>query len=148
MRFVRHLAGETRGAVVIETAFAVPILAILMLGAFDVSKMVARQMELQEVAAEISAGSMAKVPDDAQLLLLKQMAQTSGRLQAGQVTLVRKIKCGIDTTQYADGYTCPVGAEKSTLIAITLTTNYTPVWTSFGVGRPATLTVKRSVQVL
>lgn len=150
MREVRHirlLVHDTCGAILIETAFAAPVLALIMLGVFDVSRLVARQMELQEVAAEIAAASMARAPDDNSIIMLGRMAQASGDLEAEQVTLTRQIKCGVEDTLYDGDHECGEDIEKSTMISIGLRDAYVPMWTNFGVGGPVTLNVQRSVQV-
>lgn len=144
---MRMLCRDTRGAILIETAFAAPVLAIIMLGAFDVSHLVARQMELQEVAAEIAAASMAKAPDDNAIVMLERMAQASGDLEAEQVTLTRQVKCGVEPTLHDGDYECGEDIEKSTMISISLSDTYAPMWTNFGIGEPVTLNVQRSVQV-
>lgn len=147
MHFLNRLCREARGSVVVETAIALPLLAILMLGALDVSRMVARQVDLQEVAAEIAAASMAKEPGDAGLIALAHLARASGQLSEDQVVLERKIKCGTEQTLQSDGYDCDEDVEKSTFVTISLNDSYVPLWTSFGIGGPVELGVFRSVQV-
>jgi hypothetical protein len=147
MRDLLHLRSDTHASVLIETAFALPLLVILMLGAFDVSRMVARQTELQEVAAEVAAASMAREPNDATMIALARMAQISGGLSDDQVKLDRKVKCGISPELHDKDHACDKDVESSTFVMLTLSDTYEPAWTSFGIGEPVELSVDRSVQV-
>ena len=65
MRGFRTLLRDARGSMAIETAIVAPVLAMLSVGGFEVSAMVARQTELQSAASEAEGIALAASPDDA-----------------------------------------------------------------------------------
>ena len=74
--FGRSFRRNQRGAVIIETAFVAPVLALLGLGAFQVSQAVARQHELQAGADDAAAMALAGWNDDtAQVTALKSRSE-------------------------------------------------------------------------
>ena len=63
--FFRHLKRDQQGTMVIETAIVAPVLVLMALGAFQVSQLVARQLELESAATEAAAIALAAPPEDA-----------------------------------------------------------------------------------
>ena len=61
---LRTLFRDTRGSMAIETAFIVPVLAVMSIGGFEVSGMVSRQSELQSAVAEAAQIAIASTPDE------------------------------------------------------------------------------------
>ena len=146
--FLRRLRRDQRGAIAIETAVVAPVLALMSVGAFQVSAMVARQSELQSAAAEAEAIALASPPDTvAERNTLKQIIMASARLDADQVTLVEKFRCNSAANLVDSSGTCATGDEISTFVQITITDTYTPQWTHFGVGEPLDYNLVRTVQV-
>lgn len=144
MNFIR----DEGGAVLIETAFIAPVLLIMSIGAFDVSKGVARQTELQEVAAEFAAIAMAReTVGQAELEQMKDIAIASARIDEDAIDIAENVKCGTEAELYASNYECPGDAEQSRILTISIEDTYNPTWTSFGVGGPIELSVVRSVQI-
>lgn len=147
--FLSDLRRQTRGSVVIETAIIAPMLILLALGSFDVSKLVARQSELQTAAAEALAIVQAAVPQDAddrdEIADVLRASLNPGNSNPNVTVQVDEIyRC-------ADGpfvtvNNCGTGVQVSNYIKITLTDTYTPNWTSFGVGSPINYRVVRMVQ--
>ena len=58
-KLLNRLRRDSRGAVIIETAIAAPVLALMGLGAFQVSQAVARQHELQTGADDAASMALA-----------------------------------------------------------------------------------------
>ncbi len=140
------LRDET-GAVVIETAFVVPILALMALGAFDVSGMVSRQVELQTSLAEASEIALSAPPEnDVARETLKEIIKTSTGLGDGQVTIAPKYRCGTEATMVDNPNNCTTDYYAS-FVQITLTDTYLPTWTNWGVGGPLDYNVQRTIQV-
>ena len=135
-----------RGAVVIEAAFVAPVLALLGLGAFQVSQAVARQHELQTGADDAAAMALAGWKDDAaQVTALKSVLKTTLKLTDAQVAITHKYRCGV-TAAYVDVKTaCANGTMVASYLRIALTDTYTPAWTSFGIGSPLNYNVTRTV---
>jgi Flp pilus assembly protein TadG len=145
---LRLLWRDARGSAVIETAFVCPLLAIMALGAFDVSRMVARQTELQDIAAEVSQMSMAKVPESIEdLEQLQSIAMAASGLSEDDVTIELAYRCNNDTTLQAASSSCESGDEVSTLITIEMEDSYIPQWTEFGIGSAVDLEISRTSQI-
>ena len=145
--FVRDLRRDTRGAAIIETAFTAPILAIMALGAYDVSMAVSRQTELQNAASEAVEIAIASPPDtSAKQDTLKSIVMTTTGLPTDKVVLTMKYRCGVSTTLTTNA-TCDTGVKMSTYVELAITDTYTPMWTSWGVGRPVTYNVTRRAMI-
>jgi len=144
---LRLFLADSRASVLIETALIAPIMLIMSLGAFDLSRLVARQTELQEVAAEVSAIAMASTPDGESLAALKTIAVTSANVTSQNVTLAQYYRCDSDTTLQTSSSACGEEDEVSSLIQLRIQSTYTPIWVSFGVGGPVNLDVSRMVQI-
>lgn len=145
---IREIAREERGAVLIETAFIVPILAVLTLGGFEASMIVSRHLELQSAAAEASAIMLARVPDEqSERDTLKQVIERSTGLAADKITLSVRYRCNTDTSTVTAASSCPADAVISEYIELRIQDTYTPVWTGFGFGDPIDYDLTRRVQI-
>ena len=146
IRALRSFRRNQRGAVVIETAFAAPVLALLGLGAFQVSQAVARQHELQSGADDAASMALAGWKDSsAQKTALKSVLKATLNLTDDKVTITNKYRCGT-TTVYVDVKTaCANGTIVATYLRIVLTDTYTPTWAKFGFGSPLNYNVTRTV---
>ena len=135
-----------RGAVLVEAAFVAPILVLLGLGAFQVSKAVARQHELQTGADDAASMALAGWKDEsAQVDALKSVLKSTLVLGDSQVTITHKYRCGV-TASYVDAKTsCASTDIVTTYLRIALTDTYTPTWAKFGFGSPLNLVVTRTV---
>lgn len=144
---LRRLARESRGTMAIETAIVAPILLVMSLGAFEGSRMVARQSELQSAAAEAAAIIMAKSPTtQAQIDTIEDVIEASSGLADAKVTLGLRYRCGTDADYVDDGTTC--GADDvSTFIRIQMDDTYVPQFSGFGLGDSFDYHVERMVQV-
>lgn len=142
------LKRDERGAVLIETAIIAPVLLVMSIGAYDVSRGVARQTELQEVTAEFAAIAMARESvGQTEIEQMKEIAVASARVDENAIEIVENVKCGIAPDVYDASYLCPGSEEQSRLLTIAIEATYVPTWTNFGVGRPINLSVTRSVQI-
>jgi Flp pilus assembly protein TadG len=142
------LKRDERGAVLIETALITPVLLIMSIGAYDVSRGVARQTELQEVAAEFAAIAMAReTVGVAELEQMKEIAAASAGVDEDAVTVSENIKCGTAPELYVATHECLDDEEQSRILTIEVEATYTPTWTSFGMGEPLNLNVTRTVQI-
>lgn len=148
MHLLRRLLRDSRGAVVIETAVVAPALALMGIGAFQVSQIVARQHEMQTGAADAAAMALAGwSDDDAQVAALKGVIQRTIDLDADQVTIARKYRCGITDDYVDDKATCLEGEVVASYLQIDLSDTYTPLWTEFGVGEAVDFKVERTVLI-
>ena len=139
---------DVRGVVALETAIITPVLALMAIGAYQVSALVARQQELQSGAAEAAAIAFAKSPTTAaDRTVLRDIIKTSLNLTDEQVTVSNLFRCGTLETYATDLTACGPEEIVSTYIHITITDTYVPQWTAFGVGGPINFNVTRTVQI-
>ncbi|QGN53811.1 TadE/TadG family type IV pilus assembly protein [Novosphingobium sp. Gsoil 351] len=146
IRSLSRMLRNERGAIVVETALVAPVLALLSLGAFQVSQAVARQHELQTGADDAASMALAGWKDDsAEVTALKSVLKTTLGLTDAQVTITHKYRCGT-TAAYVNVKTdCAAGSIVTTYLQIALTDTYTPTWADFGIGSPLNYHVTRTV---
>lgn len=145
-RLFTSLRRDSRGAAVIETAIIAPILALLGLGAFQVSQAVARQHELQTGADDAAAMALAGWKDEtAQVTALKSVLKTTLNLSDTQVTITHKYRCGTTAAYVTAKSNCAATDLVTTYLQIVLTDTYTPVWSKFGFSDPLDYSVTRTV---
>ena len=144
-----RLRHDASGAAIVETAVVVPVLAILSLGGFEVSNIVARQSELQAAAAEAAAIALAAKPDTADKRDdVEEIIRTSTRLQgASAVTLTPVFRCQGMDGYHASTADCDADTVAWAYVQIDMTDSYAPLWTSFGMGAPMEFNVRRYVLV-
>ena len=151
MRLIRHLrrlADDRRGSMAIETAIVAPVLALMSVGAFQVSAMVARQSELQSAVAEAEAIVLAVPPTtQAQIDTVKSVIMASTGLPTSKVTVSKVYRCDSIETYAVSAAACGTTAEVSTFLRIYMTDTYTPQWTELGVGEPLVYRVTRTIQL-
>ncbi|QKG71619.1 TadE/TadG family type IV pilus assembly protein [Erythrobacter mangrovi] len=144
----RTLIRDRRGSVVIETAFVLPVLATLAFGGFEVSRIVARNNELQAAAAEAATVVMANPPEDqTDRDTIEAIVEASTGLATDKITMRQRFRCNADTLLVAAAASCATGAEISEFIEIRMQDSYTPIWTSFGIGNTINFDITRRVQV-
>lgn len=150
--WIRGLLGDDRGTTVIETALVAPVLAAMALGSYDVSRMVARQHELQNGAGDMESIVLASAQGSATSVdTIKTVIRTQLNIPDNNLTVVKKYRCGKATPlyTYVDGTysSCSVGDYVSIYVQVAASDTYTPMWTSFGVGGPLNYNVTRMIQV-
>ena len=132
----------------IETAVVAPVLAMMIVGTFEVSSMIARQVELQSAASEAEAIALAAKPDTAaKLATLKNVIMTSTGLSAAHVTVTNKYRCSDAAVLVTTDTACGSGVAVWTYVDMGLTTTYTPTWTHWGFGQPVDYNVRRQVMI-
>jgi len=144
--FVRRFASCERGTTLIETAILAPVLIMMSIGGFEISRMVARQSELQSSAEQATEIALAVVPDTAaERAAIKNKLMESSGLGAARVQVVSKYRCGAGAVVS----TAPTCSEDSlnTYISISLSDEYQPVWTQWGFAKSFEYHVTRTVQI-
>ena len=148
MRGLLTLLRDARGSMAIETAIVAPVLAMLSVGGFEVSAMVARQTELQSAASEAEGIALAAKPDDAaKLQTLKNVIMASTGLGTGNVTVTNTYRCGDSTVMVSSPTVCSTGEVAWTYVQIQLTDSYTPTWQSWGLGSTMNYNITRRVMI-
>lgn len=143
-----RLRRSTAGAMAIETAIVAPVLAMMSVGTFEISRIVSRQTELETAVAEIGQIAIAATPDtELERTKLKGILMASAGLADNEVTITNVYRCGAATTTVAAASSCSSGDVITTYLNIALTDTYSPLWTAFGIGRPYGFSVSRRVIV-
>ncbi len=146
--FIHRLARDARGSMAIETAFIVPVLAVMSIGGFEVSGMVSRQSELQSAVSEAAQIAIASAPDEqSERNTIKEILMASADLPSSKVMLSNEYRCGSNTALVTSVASCATSDSVTTYLKIFVTDRYTPEWTKFGIGRPLTYRITRRVIV-
>ena len=144
---LKRLPRDKRGTTVIEVAILAPVLIIMALGGFDVSRMVARQHELQSGAGDAEQIVLAAASGTSTDVntIKSVLANTLGiPNDASHITVTKLYRCGTTTMQST---VCSSGAYESTYLQVTFNDSYTPLWSQFGIGGPVSYQVQRLVQI-
>lgn len=146
-RLFTSILRDTAGTMAIETAIVAPVLAIMSIGAFQVSALVARQQELQSGAAQAASIAMSATPDDqAKIDTITGILKSQLGLSDDQIAISKVYRCNSDTA-YVDAFAdCASGDVVASYLKITVDDTYTPGWVDFGIGHPIQLHVVRTVQ--
>lgn len=145
--FARIWRDQT-GSTVIETALIAPVLILLSIGTFDVSRMMARQSELQKAANEASDIVLAAEPTtEAKRATLESILEASTGLPTSKVVVTVAYRCDTDATYVTDATACSNQDTVTTYIKIVMTDDYTPMWTNFGIKGAFAYNVTRQVQI-
>ncbi|MGN6495758.1 MAG: TadE/TadG family type IV pilus assembly protein [Tsuneonella sp.] len=142
---------DRSGTMAIETAIVAPVLATLCLGAFETSRIVSRQEQLQSAASEASQIILAAVNGPGVSSSdLETIIENSLDLAANQVAIADRYRCDTSATLVTTmpaPPTCAASKPISSYVQLTITDTYTPVWTQFGIGGPINYRIVRMVQV-
>lgn len=148
IRSLASIAADGSGTMVVEFALVAPIMALLLIGTVEAGFIVARQHELQSAASEVEAIVMATNqgaetdPNE-----LEEILMESVNLSAGDVSIVRKFRCGISSELVNNSSTCFEDDVVSSYLAISITDTREPIWTAFGIGEEIRYSVERRVQI-
>ncbi|MCT2557998.1 pilus assembly protein [Tsuneonella sp. YG55] len=142
---------DSAATMAVETAVVAPVLALLALGGFEASSLVARKSELDSAVAEAAAIVRASPPADAAAReAIRSVVQGSidptGSNPYDIVTVDEIYRCG--TGSYVPTKpTCAMAADLTTYIEVKVIDKYVPNWTKFGVGSPVDYLLVRRVLV-
>lgn len=144
--FPARLLKNRSGAMAVETAIIAPLLVLFSLGAYQVSTLVARQSELQSAMTLAESIALATDPDTSdELTTLKNVIASSTGLAASKVAVAAAYRCNGASAYVALESTCATGDSVSRYVQVTLTDNFVPIWTEFGVGSTIALRVNRYI---
>lgn len=144
---LRSLRRDRGGSMAVETAIVLPTLLLLSLGAFQVSKMVARQVELQNAVSEAAQIALATTPDTAaKRTTIRDIIKTStGITDNSKVLVTNEYRCGTGAMQATS--ICGTGVALTTYLKIAVVATFTPIWTSYGAGSGFDYAVTRRIIV-
>ncbi len=147
-RWLISLVRDGRGTTIIETAIVAPVLLTMALGSYDVSRMIARQHQLQSAAADVEGIVFAVSSGTAtDTVKIKEVVVASLALRTDQVTVAKVYRCGTAATLVTSSSSCATGSVVSTYVKVSFSDTYSPSWTGFGVGQALNYNVVRTVQV-
>ena len=144
---LRRLGRDRDGSMAIEAGIVTGVLALMSMGSFQVSSLVARQNEMQTAAAEAAAITLAAKPDTTQkLATIKSIMMTSTGLSDSQVSVSFRYKCGTDNDlERTDN--CDEDEQEWKFVRVRLNQTYVPMWRQLGLGSDVNLRVVRLVQI-
>jgi Flp pilus assembly protein TadG len=142
----RRLIADCTGAIAIEVALVIPLLALISLGAFQVSGIVARQSEIQTAVGEAAAIALATDPDtQEERATIKAIMMTSTGLPGEKISVTESFRCGAEPAYVQSFGECSQGDKVSSFVTVSIRDTYVPIWTQFGVGSPMEFNVSRRV---
>lgn len=138
---------DARGSMAVETAIVIPTLLLMSLGGFQVSKMVARQVELQNAVSEAAQIAQATTPDTAaKRTTIRDIIKTStGITDNAKVQVTNEYRC--DTSAVQASSTCSTGQTLTTYLKIVVVDTFNPIWTDYGAGTSFDYSVTRRIIV-
>jgi len=144
-----RIARETRGSMAIETALVAPVLVMLSVGSFEVSRMVSRQQELQNGVEEAQAIALAaNMGAETNTQQLATILKDSLGLYTSQVTVTKLYRCNNQSTLTATATACSGSSDVlSSYVKIQLRDSFQPIWSKIGVKRGFNYNVTRMVQL-
>ena len=141
------LAHDERGSMAIETAFVVPVLALLALGTVDLGILVSQQQVLQSAALEAEGIIMGtQDPSTIDDATIEGILEASLSMRDDQVVLARAYRCDSGALSTSNT-SCSTGQQRYEYIQLTLNDSYSPTWTYLGLGSASQFTVTRTVQI-
>ena len=148
-RAIKRLSADERGAAVVETAIIAPVLALLALGSYDMSRMIARQHDLQGGASDVEGIILAVATGPATNVqkIEAVLEQSPDLTNSGSVTVVKRFRCGVSDTLVTDSTQCASDDTVATYVQVTLTETYVPTWTKFGIGGNMNYNFTRTIQI-
>lgn len=144
-----RLRSDRRGSMAVETAIVAPVLVMMALGSFDVSRMVARQHELQSGISETEAIALAaNMGAETDTSELKDIIKDSLDLTDNQVSVTKIYRCNDSSTLSKTNEECDHDNDVvSTYVRVQLTDSYAPIWTHLGIGGNFSYSLTRTVQL-
>lgn len=143
---LQRLIRDPSGAMAVETAIIAPLMVLFSLGAYQVSSLVARQSELQSAMTLAESVALATDPDTSdELNALKNVVVATAGLEPEQVMVAAAYRCNSSNAYVALESTCATGDNVSRYVQVTLSYDYVPIWTEFGLGSTISLQVNRYV---
>lgn len=145
---LRWLGSDQSGSMVVETAIIIPALAMMSIGGFEASRMIARESELQTAATAAGDIAVTAPPNTpTKQATLKSIIMTTTGLSATNVLVIPVFRCGTATSLVEQATDCTDSTTISSFVKITLTDTYTPSWTNFGISSAVNYNITRTIQL-
>ncbi|HEY0011818.1 MAG TPA: TadE/TadG family type IV pilus assembly protein [Allosphingosinicella sp.] len=130
----RSLAGDERGATLIEFGLFFPILALLLLGTIDLGRGLATKFQIEQATQRtIELANLGGRPQADYSYLVPEAVSASG-VPANQVTLSQWLECrtASGTTRRETSFSgaCQAGEQTARYVTITIWKDYVPMFAS------------------
>jgi len=144
-----RIARDGRGSMAIETAIVAPVLVMMSVGSFEVSRMVSRQQELQNGVEEAEGIALAaNMGAETNTQQLAGILRESLGLTTNQVTVTKFYRCNASTTVTSTVPSCDDDHDTlTTYVKIQISDTFNPIWSKIGVKRAVNYRVNRMVQL-
>lgn len=131
------------GVAAIEFCLVLPMLLLMTVGAYDVSRLIAARMDYQQALSEAAGLAMAQPPQDTNDTLINAVAAAAS-VPATSVTVTRETRCNnVPVTTAA----CPNPSdERSRFFSITVRGSFRPMWTHFAIKTTVPITINRTIR--
>lgn len=144
-KFLSRLGRSERGVAALEFCIVLPVLLLLLLGTYDVSRLIARRVDLQQAVTETAGLAIARPPRDGESLdYLRDAAAEAAGVPPGNVTLGRQVRCN---NVVADTPACPSQGDFALYVSISISSVYTPSWRHFSVQGNVPMNVSRTMRI-
>lgn len=134
------------GVAAVEFCITLPVLLMLTLGVYDVSRMIAARLDYQQAIAEVAGLAIAQPPQNDFTYLIDAMDAATDAPR-DNISVSRRLHCN-NNVMPADTATCgDPSDERAWYVSISVQGTFTPSTTHFGVGASKTISVTRTVRV-
>lgn len=117
-----RLRGDIRGTGIMELGLALPILMLLLVGAADISRLVATRIDLEQAAQRTTDFALAKRPNGTSGTYLRTEAAAAAGVPADNVTVDIFLEC--DGVRQDDFNTiCASGESRARFVSISIADN-------------------------
>ena len=123
----RNLAGDDRGAAVIELALIAPMLALLTIGIVDVSQAFGRKLALEQAAQRAVEKVMQTTGTTTPEGTIKAEAATQAGVSEDDVTVTYTLECnGVAVADFDTE--CDPAQKEARYLTVTVIGSYTPMF--------------------
>ena len=154
LAFLRPLAGDQRGAAVIETAFLAPILAAMVIGMVQLGMGFSTKLQLEQASQRAIEKVMNGHADKTTAAALKTEAATVAGVPEANVTVAYWLECSADggvtwTKQATYDAVCASGADYRRYLSVAITKSYSPMFANkfTGANADGSYTIKGTTSV-
>ncbi len=141
---LRRLAGDRSGNMVIELAFAAPVMVVIAIGVIDYGHAIFTKMSLHG-AARVGAEYVSRTND---MTNVTQVVATAAKLDAGQLTVTPILFCECDNgASAACDSSCSPTVTPKQFISIDVQQPYTAILNYPGIANPTMLSGRAVLRV-
>jgi Flp pilus assembly protein TadG len=126
-RLFRSIMADSSGVGLIELAFILPILLLLILGTIDLSRFVAARLDLEQAAQRTTDYALALRPTNANGTYLKNEAVAASGVPAANVTVDIFLECdGVRQSSFNN--TCASGETRARYVSVSIVEQVQPIF--------------------